>query len=214
VERKPVPFELDVKGAEANLTMLRAKLVTAEASQRTLGEQLKTSTSQVEAINAQLALARLRVPQLKELADAGAGNRFDLEQAEAQLAELEGQLAASVASAAQVREKLAAKTTEGEQDDVAQAKANIAQAESQLADAKWQLDQTIYYAPANGTVVSLALRPGTVASMIVMKPGMTFVEDEQWILAIFAERSPCGEAGPGSGNCDGDVSRPHHQMQG
>jgi multidrug resistance efflux pump len=183
----PVPFELDVKGAEANLTMLRAKLVTAEASQRTLGEQFKTSTSQVEAINAQLALARLRVPQLKELADSGAGNRFDLEQAEAQVAELEGQLAASVASSAQVREKLAAKTTEGEQDEVAQAKAQIAQAESQLADAKWQLDQTIYYAPANGTIVSLALRPGAVASMIVTQPVMTFVEDEQWLLAIFQQ---------------------------
>ena len=183
----PVPFELAVKGAEANLTMLRAKLITAEANQRTLGEQLKTSTSQIEAVNAQLALARLRVPQLKELADSGAGNRFDLEQAEAQVAELEGQLAASVASSAQVREKLAGKTAEGEQDEVAQAKAQIAQAESQVADAKWQLDQTIYYAPANGTVVSLALRPGTVASQIVMQPVMTFVEDEQWLLAIFQQ---------------------------
>ena len=150
-------------------------------------DRLKTSTSQIEAVNAQLALARLRVPQLKELADSGAGNRFDLEQAEAQVAELEGQLAASVASSAQVREKLAGKTAEGEQDEVAQAKAQIAQAESQVADAKWQLDQTIYYAPANGTVVSLALRPGTVASQIVMQPVMTFVEDEQWLLAIFQQ---------------------------
>jgi multidrug resistance efflux pump len=183
----PVPFELAVNGAEANLVMLKAKLVTAEANQRTLGEQLKTSTSQIEAVNAQLALARLRVPQLKELADSGAGNRFDLEQAEAQVAELEGQLAASVASSAQVREKLAGKTAEGEQDEVAQAKAQIAQAESQLADAKWQLDQTIYYAPANGTVVSLALRPGAVAAQLPMLPVMTFVEDEQWILAIFQQ---------------------------
>ena len=183
----PVPFELAVNGAEANLVMLKAKLVTAEANQRTLGEQLKTSTSQIEAVNAQLALARLRVPQLKELADSGAGNRFDLEQAEAQVAELEGQLAASVASSAQVREKLAGKTAEGEQDEVAQAKAQIAQAESQLADAKWQLDQTIYYAPANGTVVSLALRPGAVAAQLPMLPVMTFVEDEQWLLAIFQQ---------------------------
>ena len=36
----PVPFELDVQAAEANLAMLRAKLLTAEANRRTLGEQL------------------------------------------------------------------------------------------------------------------------------------------------------------------------------
>ena len=48
----PVPFELEVKSAEANLTMLRAKLVSAEANQRTLGEQLKASTGQVDALNA------------------------------------------------------------------------------------------------------------------------------------------------------------------
>ena len=36
----PVPFELEVQAAEANLAMLRAKLLTAEANRRTLGEQL------------------------------------------------------------------------------------------------------------------------------------------------------------------------------
>ena len=181
----PVPFELEVKSAEANLTMLRAKLVSAEANQRTLGEQLKASTGQVDALNAKLGLSRLRLQQFKELADSGAGNKFDLEQVQAEVAELNGQIASSVASAAQVREKIAAKTPEGEQDEVAQVKAQIAQAQSQLADAKWRLDQTIYYAPANGTVVSLALRPGAVASIMVTQPVMTFVEDEQWILALY-----------------------------
>ena len=33
----PVPFELDVQAAEANLAMLRAKLLTAEANRRTRG---------------------------------------------------------------------------------------------------------------------------------------------------------------------------------
>jgi len=181
----PVPFELEVQAAEANLVMLRAKLLTAEANQRTLGEQLKAGTGQVEAINAKLGLLRLRLKQFKELAKSGAGNKFDFEQAQAEVAELDGQLASSVAGAAQVKEKLAAKTAEGEQDEVAQVKAQIAQAESQLANAKWRLDQTVYYAPANGTVVSLALRPGSVASIMVTQPVMTFVEDEQWILAVY-----------------------------
>jgi Barrel-sandwich domain of CusB or HlyD membrane-fusion len=66
-------------------------------------------------------------------------------------------------------------------------KAQIELTKSQLADAKWNLEQTVYYAPANGTVVSLALRPGAVASIMVTQPVMTFVEDEQWILAIYKQ---------------------------
>ncbi|MFY4730433.1 HlyD family secretion protein [Nitrospira sp. BLG_2] len=181
----PVPFELEVQAAEANLSMLRAKLLTAEANRRTLGEQLNAGTGQVQALTAKLGLLRIRSKQFKELAKSGAGNKFDLEQAEAEIAELGGQLATSVANAAQVKEKLAAKTAEGEQDEVAQVKAQIEQAESQLANAKWKLDQTVYYAPADGTVVSLALRPGSVASIMVTQPVMTFVEDAQWILAIY-----------------------------
>ena len=132
-------------------------------------------------------LTRLRLRQYQELADSGAGNKFDLEQAQADVADLEGQLATSVANRGQVQEKLAAQTEEGEQDEVAQAKAQIAQATAQVADAQWKLDQTVYYAPANGTIVSLALRPGAVASIMVTQPVMSFVEDEQWVLAIFGQ---------------------------
>jgi len=181
----PVPFELDVQAAAANLGTLNAKLLTAEANQRNLGEQLKETTGQVQALSAQLGLVRMRQQQYQELTASGAGSKFDLEQAAAEVTRLEGQFASAVASQQQIREKLAAKTTEGEQDEVAQVKAQIAQAEAQLASAQWNLDQTTYYAPADGTVVSLALRPGTVATMLVMNPVMTFVEDEQWILAIY-----------------------------
>jgi multidrug resistance efflux pump len=181
----PVPFELAVRAAESNLGMLRGKLLTAEANQRTLGEQLNSANGQVAALRAQLGLARMRLEQYTELSATGAGNRFDLEQAQAQIAELEGQLASSIANEAQVREKLAAKTSDGVQDEVAQVTAQIAQAEAQLGDARWNLDQTVFYAPADGTVVSLALRPGAVATMMPMAPVMTFVEDEQWILAIY-----------------------------
>jgi multidrug resistance efflux pump len=181
----PVPFELAVKAAEGNLGMLRGKLLTAEANQRTLGEQLNSASGQVAALRAQLGLLRMRLEQYTELSATGAGNRFDLEQAQAQVAELEGQLASSLANQAQVREKLAAKTSDGVQDEVAQVTAQIAQAQAQLGDAQWNLDQTVYYAPADGTVVSLALRPGAVATQMPMLPVMTFVEDEQWILAIY-----------------------------
>ncbi len=181
----PTPYAIAVRNFEAQLDQLQAQLVTAEANSRNYAEQLKSATGQKQAIQSQLTLARLRLQQFQELAESGAGNKFDFEQARAEVSNLEGQLASVVSSEAQAREKLAARTPDGDQDEVASVKAQIASAEAQLADANWQLSQTTYRAPANGTVIALTLRPGTMAVPLPMVPAMNFVEDEQWILAIF-----------------------------
>jgi multidrug resistance efflux pump len=181
----PTPYELEARALEAQLNQLKVQLITAQASQRSLGEEFKAATGKKEAVDSKLKLVRLRTQQFKELADAGAGNRFDYEQAQADAANLEAELASAAASESQTREKMAAKTPEGEQDEVANVKAQIARAEAQLADAKWKLSQTVYHAPADGTVVSLALRPGAMAVQFPALPAMTFVENEQWIMAMF-----------------------------
>jgi len=181
----PTPFAIAVTNFEAQINRLKVQLVTAEASSRNLAESLKGATGQKDAIESKLKLSKLRLQQFKELADAGAGNKFDYEQAQADVQNLEGQLASTIAAEAQARETLGAKTPGGEQDEIANVKAQIAQAEAQLANAKWELSQTTYYAPANGTVVALTLRPGAMAVPIPISPAMNFVEDEQWILAIY-----------------------------
>jgi hypothetical protein len=49
-------------------------------------------------------------------------------------------------------------------------------------------------------VVALTLRPGAMAVPLPMSPAMNFIEDEQWILAIYpSERSPQGQTGAGGG---------------
>lgn len=181
----PTPYALDVKNYSAQLAQLRAQLVTAQANTRNLQGQLKAAVGSTQGVASKLELARLRVKQFRELSESGAGNAFDLEQAQADLANLQAQLDSARASESQVREKIAAKTPDGDQDEVANVKAQIARVESQLANAKWSLDQTVYYAPADGTVVSLALRPGMMAVPFPALPAMNFVEDEQWILAIY-----------------------------
>jgi multidrug resistance efflux pump len=181
----PTPYELDVKNYSAQLAQLRAQLVTAQANTRNLQGQLKAAIGSTQGVASKLELAKLRVKQFRELSESGAGNAFDLEQAQADLANLQAQLDSARASESQVREKLAAKTPDGDQDEVANVKAQIARIESQLANARWSLDQTVYYAPADGTVVSLALRPGMMAVPFPALPAMNFVEDEQWILAIY-----------------------------
>jgi multidrug resistance efflux pump len=183
----PTPYALEVQAIEAQVNQLKVQLITAGANQRSMGEQLKAATGKKDAMNSRLTLTRQRLQQFKELADAGAGNRFDFEQAQADAANLEAELASAAASEAQVREKIAAKTPDGDQDEVANVKAQILRAEAQLADAKWKLSQTVYHAPADGTVVSLALRPGAMAVQFPAMPAMTFVENEQWIMAMFQQ---------------------------
>jgi multidrug resistance efflux pump len=181
----PTPYQLDAKNYEAQLAKLKVDLVTAGANTRNLKQQLNAATGNRNAVSSQLKLAQMRVRQFEELSKSGAGNKFDLEQAQADVANLEAQLASAKASEAQVREKMAAKTPDGDQDEVANIKAQIAAAEAQLANARWSLDQTVYRAPANGTVISLALRPGTMATPFPSIPAMNFVEEENWILAIY-----------------------------
>jgi multidrug resistance efflux pump len=181
----PTPYELDVKNYQAQLAQLKVQLVTAEANTRNLQGELKSAIGSREAIVSQLKLAQLRAKQFKELSDAGAGSKFDYEQAQTDIGNLEAQLASARANESQVREKLAAKTPDGDQDEVANIKAQIARAEAQLATSRWNLSQTIYRAPANGTVVSMALRPGTMAVQFPAIPAMNFVEEENWILAIY-----------------------------
>jgi multidrug resistance efflux pump len=166
----PTPFELQVR-------TLEAQLAASEGSVVELNEELKNAASKTAAVRPKLELARKRVQQNRELAASGAGDKFALEQAEADARELEMQLNANLAGEAQVRARLGA--TVG--DD----QAEIAEIKAQLANARWELSQTIFYAPADGTVINLQLRPGQMATALGAIPVMTFVENDFQVLALF-----------------------------
>lgn len=211
-EARLAAAEARVLAEQANITLAESGVVTSEAGARELDQSLAAAVANAAAVRARVDLARKRVDQNRELAQSGAGDRFALEQAETDLLDLQAQLTSAQATEGRVRQQLSAQIN-GELSDVAGAKARREAARSQLAmaesdvllcraqiavsaasiestraqisDAQWNLEQCTYYAPADGTVVSLALRPGAVASIMVTQPVMTFVEDEQWILAIY-----------------------------
>jgi multidrug resistance efflux pump len=178
---------------EAKLAQAGANLVDASAGAKQLQEQLKATNAQVRALMPKLELAQLRVRQNKELVGTGAGDRFALEQAEANVAELEGQIATAAANEAQVAQKLAGQVN-GEQASVAAARANLAiakaqvdQARADVAQAQWNLDQTAMYAPANGYAINVQLRPGAFLVAAPFSPAMSFVEEEYQIIALYAQ---------------------------
>lgn len=168
----PTPFEIQVQ-------VLEAQLAATEGSVRELSEQLRAAEGRTTSVRASLELARARVAQNRELASSGAGDRFALEEATTKLKDLEAQLRSSMAEQAQIRARLGA--TVG--DD----QAEIAQIKAQLANARWELSQTVFYAPSDGTVINLQLRPGQMATALGALPVMTFVEDQFQVIALFSQ---------------------------
>ena len=178
---------------EAKLAQASAGLVDASAGARQLQEQLKSASGQVTALRPRLDLARLRVKQNRELVATGAGDRFSLEQAEANVIELEGQIATATANEAQVAQKLSGQVN-GEQASVAGARAQLATAKAQvdqsradLANAQWNLDQTSVYAPTSGFAINVQLRPGSYVTAFPVAPAMSFVEEEYQVIALYAQ---------------------------
>lgn len=181
----PTPFELKVNALEARIPGLEAKLVSAKAYNRELETQIATANSQIRVIQTEIDLAQKRLDQNKLLAESGAGSRFDYEQAQTNFNNLTAQLAVAESQKSQVIQKLSAQTDAGELAEISQARADLEQAKSDLAIAEWDLENTIYRAPADGRVVNLQLRPGAMAVQFPLKPVMTFIEDEQWVVALY-----------------------------
>jgi multidrug resistance efflux pump len=210
----PTPYQNEVHSLEARLTAdqakvgadrerlaeAQAKLTDAQSSEPQLREQLNVAIEQIATLTASLELARKRVAQNTELVAAGAGNRFDLDQAQTSVSELTAQLAGARASAQEIREKLGGRV-KGELASVAQVRAQIATAlaqvkmseavaattQAQLDNARWDLTQTTIFAPGNGTMVNVMLRPGFFVAGMPFNEVMTFVDNEYQIFALFGQ---------------------------
>jgi multidrug resistance efflux pump len=177
IKKGDVLFRVDPTPYQLTVNSLKAQLVGAEGDSQKLREQLKSATGGTAALRARIDLARKRVTQNKELAGTGAGNKFDLEQAESNLQDLEGQLSTAIANEAQVRAQLAA-VVDG---DIA----SIARIKADLANAQWDLEQTTVVSPCDCYVINLQLRPGAFVAGMPFNPVMTLVEATGQVVALF-----------------------------
>ena len=191
VKRGEILFRIDPTPYQFEVDVLEAKLVGMQGSQRELVEQatgaqakIEESLNKAREISARLNLTRKRVEQYRELAKTGAGSRFDLERAEADAIEQQGQLdaarsaeAQARASLRQVQQKLAS-TVKGEFAEVAQARA-------QLQNAKWELEQTTTTSPCDCYVVNLQLRPGGFVGQVAASHVMTLIEADGQVIAFY-----------------------------
>jgi len=198
IDPRPFQYEVDrlealVATTKANVSAQREDARAAEAQIDVSLNRVASIKSSIEAGQVRLKLAELRAGQTKQLADAGAGDQFEPQRWEADVAQQRADLGALLpqlsgaeqevtayrAKAAGLREKIDARYG-NEQADVAQILA-------QLEDAKWKLSETTHYAPDDGYVINLQLRPGSTVSQMPFAPVMSFVETEHIIIALFGQ---------------------------
>ena len=207
VKKGEVLFKVDPRPFEYEVQRLEALLATTQADVASQGEDVKAAEAQIavslnrvdaikgsiEATRARLKLAEMRVGQTTELVKTGAGDEFEaqrweteVEQLRADVGALLPQLAATEqevnmarAKSAGLKQKVSA-TVGGDQADVAQIRA-------QLLEAQWKLAETTAYAPTEGRVINLQLRPGSTVAELPRMPVMSFVEQEHIILAMFGQ---------------------------
>jgi len=191
VKKNDVLFRIDPKPYELDVRNLEAQLVGMKGTQRELVEQadaarakIQESASKGREISARLDLTRKRITQYRELLAAGAGSRFDLEQAQAEALEQQGQLDAArnaevgaEANLRQIQQRQSA-TVKGEFSQVAQVRA-------QLENAQWLLEQTTTRSPCDCYVVNLQLRPGGFVGQVALSQVMTLVEAGGQVVAFY-----------------------------
>ena len=179
VKKGDVLFKLDPTQYEIQVRSLEAQLENAKGQGVKLKEQLPEAQGKTQSVEEQLKLAQRRVEQYRDLAKKGAGDKFSLESAERDVGSLKAQLASARAGEAQVQGQLGA-TYRGDL-------AEIASIQAQLDNARWELEQTVVTAPADGWAVNVQLRPGAITTAFPMTAAVQLVEDEFQVIALYSQ---------------------------
>ena len=170
-------------------TLYRAKLNQAiaalqDAKQSVLGLEAAYKSAQASALMAKAEYDRSKKEYERYEKGAKSG-AYSKRQVDNKLGVyLAAKASYEAAQAEELRQKLAFESEiNGEQTKIAAARANLEQAQ-------FNLDSTSVYAPTDGYVTQLTLRPGMIAVPMPLRPVMTFVHKEDTVyVAAFRQNS-------------------------
>jgi multidrug resistance efflux pump len=177
LKKGDILLEIDDTPYRLKVMEIEAKLADATASAKTLWQDSDSAKSNVIAAQAHLDLMKKRLAEARELAQAGAGNQYDVESFLTEVKKAESTLSGAKAAVTKVQTKL--------EGVVGTDIASVAQIKAQLEAAKYDLESTVIRAPTNGYVANVAVRAGNYLVAMPFRPAMSFVEHEQQIFAFF-----------------------------
>lgn len=164
-----VMFRIDPVPFEAEVSQLEAALVEAQTAADGLDAELESAEAEIARLHAQLEFGIQRRDDIVRLAERGATNEFQMQEAVSNIEQLEASLDAARARQRGVELRIASQV-----DGV---NSKVVQAEQALAAARWNLEQTVVNAPSDGLVTALTLRPGQ--RITSLKSAVVFLPDEE-----------------------------------
>ena len=166
----PTTFELALQQAQARLQQARDTLVAENA-------QIAAAQAEADAARANLQQAQRHTARIRDLAAKGTASKDDRDAA------IQALMDARDSAAAAQAQVLADKARRGA---AGAANATIKAAQAARDQARLDLKYTHVYAPANGTLGELDLRPGSYVT--AGQPLLALVEtDDVWVDANFKE---------------------------
>jgi multidrug resistance efflux pump len=182
-----VLFKVDPRPYEIAVALSAAALAQAEQNVPQLKAVYDASVANVDRLNEQNEYAKSEYARQKGLFEKDAATAKSFDEATRGLKSSDAGLREAKAQSEKARLAMEAKTPEGENVMVAQARA-------QLAQDQYNLEQTIVTAPADGFIVNLQLEPGFVVSP--GSPVMTFVRNPEGIVVVTLPQEYLGNIEP------------------
>ncbi len=170
-------YRLAVDRLRAEVDAQRELLSKLETGSRP--QEKKEAKAQVAGAEARLALARITLRRLKELAKTDYVPKQKRDDAEAELKAAEAALQAA-------REKLSLVLEGPRKEDISRAAAQLKALESALSLAERELADTKLYAPSDGIIQNRILEPGAMASPSASVFTLALT-DPLWIRAYIPE---------------------------
>lgn len=178
VEQGDLLFRIDPVPFAAEVARLEAALVEAKAAASRLQADLAGADADIQRLNAQLQFGIERRDDIVRLAERGASAEFQMQEAVANIEQLEASLEAALATKLGIEIQIASQ--------VNGVNASVVQAEQALLSAQWSLAQTEVSAPASGMVTAMTLRAGQRVTSF--QSAAAFVPDEKRALTgVFSQ---------------------------
>ncbi|HEY2623619.1 MAG TPA: HlyD family efflux transporter periplasmic adaptor subunit [Dyella sp.] len=177
LEIDPLPFELRVGQARAQVAALKAQIALTGRQVSSQGSGAEAAATQVERARTQLAFAHETRSRLEPMVEQGYVTRQQIDEARTNERTAQVALQSAIKAADQAREAVG---------DTASLEAQLAGAEASEALASRDLREATLRAPFDGTVVGLELAEGSFA--VAGHPLFTLIKTDAWYaIADFRE---------------------------
>jgi membrane fusion protein, multidrug efflux system len=182
----PVPYQINVAAAEANLDVARAALGSKRRFVSTQRYDAEIATQQITRAKDNLALSKRTQERLSPLAEKGYVPQQQFDQAK---------LAAQDATTSLAQAEKQQHAAEGAIDTVDAASANVRAAASALANARRALSDTEVRAPHDGRIVGLHILTGEVVAP--SQSLFTLINTEAWFASANFRETDLNRIRPG-----------------